>query len=55
MKDFFTESEIERINELEDVGDIPAWLLIQEPKGQLCYIDLSEPDIFWNKGDKNND
>ena len=54
MKDFFTESEIERINELEDVGDIPAWLLIQEPKGQLCYIDLSEPDIFWNKGDKNN-
>jgi hypothetical protein len=46
MKDFFTESEIQRIEELEDVGDIPAWLLIQEPKGQLSYIDLSEPDIF---------
>ena len=46
MKDFFTESEIERINELEDVGDIPAYVFVQEAKGQLCYIDLSEPDIF---------
>lgn len=47
MKDFnFTESEIKRIEELEDIGDIPAWFLVQEPKGKLSYIDLSEPDIF---------
>ncbi|WP_428025092.1 hypothetical protein [Arcobacter sp.] len=46
MKDFFTESEIERIEELEDVGDIPAYIFIKEPKGKLSYSDLSEPDIF---------
>ena len=47
MKDFnFTEDEINRINELEDFGDIPAYVFILEPKGKLSYSDLSEPDIF---------
>lgn len=49
MKDFineFSNEEIERIEELEDVGDIPAWTLIQEARGKLSYIDWYEPDIF---------
>lgn len=49
MKDFineFSNEEIERIESLEDIGEIEAYLFVQETRGKLSYIDLSEPDIF---------
>lgn len=42
----FSEDQLERIQELNDVGEISAWLLVQEPRGKLSYIDYSESDIF---------
>jgi len=49
MKNFinnFTNLEIQSIEEMEDCGNIEAWMLVSDAKGKLSYVDYTEKDLF---------